>query len=125
VKLFTLQSFCAHILGYFFTLCIHFDKTGFGHILGHFFINSSGHPVSKPWPERRHRSVKLPNVAKWPEVGFSLYYPGANSTTSIYNVSVVNFNNATGSLARLKTKKYYILKNALAYYNAGVVCSCM
>jgi hypothetical protein len=40
-----------------------------------------------------------------------------------YNASVVNFYNATGSLVRFENKKifYSILKNALAYYNAGVV----
>jgi hypothetical protein len=38
--------------------------------------------------------------------------------TSIYNASVVNFYNATGSLARFENKKifYSTLKNALAYY---------
>jgi hypothetical protein len=41
----------------------------------------------------------------------------------IYNASVVNLYNATGSLARFENKKYFYstLKNALAYYNAGVV----
>jgi hypothetical protein len=42
---------------------------------------------------------------------------------SIYNASVVNFYNATGSLARFENKEifYSTLKNAVAYYNAGVV----
>jgi hypothetical protein len=40
---------------------------------------------------------------------------GANPTIASYN--------ATGSLARFENKKvfYYTLKNAVAYYNAGVV----
>jgi hypothetical protein len=39
---------------------------------------------------------------------------GANPTTSIYN--------AKGSLAHFENKKKYsTLKNAIAYYNAGVV----
>jgi hypothetical protein len=38
--------------------------------------------------------------------------PRANTTTSIYN--------ATGSLTRCE-KNYSLLKNAKAYYNAGVV----
>jgi hypothetical protein len=40
---------------------------------------------------------------------------GANPTTSIYN--------ATSSVARFRKQKYFysILKNALAFYNAGVV----
>jgi hypothetical protein len=47
---------------------------------------------------------------------------GANPTTSIYNAGVVNFYNATGSLAHLKVKIFYsTLKDALACYNAGVV----
>jgi hypothetical protein len=37
-----------------------------------------------------------------------------------YNASVVNFYNATGRIARFKNKKS-TSKNALAYYNAGVV----
>jgi uncharacterized protein YbcV (DUF1398 family) len=46
---------------------------------------------------------------------------GANPTTSIYNASVVNFYNATGSLARFESNFLNsTLKNALAYYNAGV-----
>jgi hypothetical protein len=48
--------------------------------------------------------------------------PGANPTTSIYNASVVNFYNATGSLARFENKIFdSTLKNALAYYNASFV----
>jgi hypothetical protein len=34
-------------------------------------------------------------------------HPGANPTTSIYNASVVNFYNATDSLARFEKKKYF------------------
>jgi hypothetical protein len=45
-----------------------------------------------------------------------------SSVVNFYNSSVVNFYNVTGSLARFeKLKKYYTLKNCLAYYNAGVV----
>jgi hypothetical protein len=48
--------------------------------------------------------------------------PGPNPTTSFYNAGVVNFYNATGSLARFKNQNFYAtLKNALAYYSAGVV----
>jgi hypothetical protein len=47
---------------------------------------------------------------------------GANPTIVIYNASVVNYYNATGSLARLENKNIlFYFKNALAYYNAGVV----
>jgi hypothetical protein len=46
---------------------------------------------------------------------------GANPTTSIYNASVVNIYNATGSLVRFEDKNYSTLKNTIAYYNAGVV----
>jgi hypothetical protein len=47
---------------------------------------------------------------------------GPKTTTSIYSASVVNFYNATGSLARLENKNIFsTLKNALAYCNAGVV----
>jgi hypothetical protein len=52
----------------------------------------------------------------------TLTSPGPNSTTSIYNARIVNFYNATGSLARFESyKKLLFLKNVLAYYNAGVV----
>jgi hypothetical protein len=49
--------------------------------------------------------------------------PGANPTIANYNASVVNFYNTAGSLARFENKNilYPTLKNALAYYNAGVV----
>jgi hypothetical protein len=50
--------------------------------------------------------------------------PGANPSIASYNASVVKFYNATGSLARFENKKiifYSTLKNALAYYNAGIV----
>jgi hypothetical protein len=54
--------------------------------------------------------------------GGLIYPPGANRTISNYNASVVNFYNATGSLARFESKKKYsALKNAVAYSNAGVV----
>jgi hypothetical protein len=46
---------------------------------------------------------------------------GANPTIASYNASVVNFHNATGSLARFENIFYSTLKKALAYYNAGVV----
>jgi hypothetical protein len=35
--------------------------------------------------------------------------PGANPTITSYNASVVNFYNATGSLARFENKKFYLL----------------
>jgi hypothetical protein len=37
-----------------------------------------------------------------------MYVPGANPTITSYSASVVNFYNATGSLARFE-KKYFIL----------------
>jgi hypothetical protein len=48
---------------------------------------------------------------------------GPNPTIASYNASVVNFYNATDSLVCFENKKYFLLiwKNALAYYNAGVV----
>jgi hypothetical protein len=52
----------------------------------------------------------------------AIMQPGANSTTSSYNASVVKFYNATGSLARFENKTFSsALKNAVAYCNAGVV----
>jgi hypothetical protein len=50
---------------------------------------------------------------------------GANPTIASYNDSVVNFYNATGRLAHFEKKINSTLKNALAYYNAGVVAVCM
>jgi hypothetical protein len=49
--------------------------------------------------------------------------PGANPTITSYNASIVNFYNATGSLALIENKNIllYFEKNAVAYYNAGVV----
>jgi hypothetical protein len=38
-----------------------------------------------------------------------------------YNATVVNFYNVTGSLAHFEKKISSTLKNALVYYNAGVV----
>jgi hypothetical protein len=37
------------------------------------------------------------------------FFSGANPTIARYNASVVNFYNATDSLARFENKKYYIL----------------
>jgi hypothetical protein len=44
-------------------------------------------------------------------------------TISSYNASVVNFYNATGSLARFEKRNIFskFEKNVLAFYNAGVV----
>jgi hypothetical protein len=54
---------------------------------------------------------------------FSKCKHGANPTIASYNASVVKFYNATGSLARFENKNIFFssLKNAIAYYNAGVV----
>jgi hypothetical protein len=42
--------------------------------------------------------------------------------TTIYNTSIINFYNAVGSLVRFENEIFYsILKNVLAYYNAGDV----
>jgi hypothetical protein len=55
-------------------------------------------------------------------VGRKFLYSGPNPTTSIYDASVVNIYNATGSLARFEKRTFSsVLKNAVAYYNAGVV----
>jgi hypothetical protein len=52
--------------------------------------------------------------------------PGPHPTTESYNASVVKIYNATSSLVRFKNKYIYFdfEKNALAYDNAAVVCSC-
>jgi hypothetical protein len=47
--------------------------------------------------------------------------PVANPTIVSYNASAVNFYKATDSLSRFENKIISSLKNALAYYNAGVV----
>jgi hypothetical protein len=48
--------------------------------------------------------------------------PGVNPTIASYNASVVNFYNATDSLARFRKKIFSsTLKSAVGYYNAGVV----
>jgi hypothetical protein len=48
--------------------------------------------------------------------------PGADPTTSNYNASVVKINSATNSMAHSYNKNYFsLIKNVLAYYNAGVV----
>jgi hypothetical protein len=47
---------------------------------------------------------------------------GANPTIVFYKGSVVKNYNATYSLARFENKKSSILKNVLAYYDAGIVC---
>jgi hypothetical protein len=49
---------------------------------------------------------------------------GANPTIASYNAnaSVVNFYNATGSLARFENRNIlFYFEKALAYYNAGVI----
>jgi hypothetical protein len=47
---------------------------------------------------------------------------GASPTIAIYSASVISLYNARGSLARLENKNIiFYFKNALAYYNAGVV----
>jgi hypothetical protein len=50
-------------------------------------------------------------------------HPGSNPTILSYNASDVKFYNATSSLVHFENKKIFAptLKNALAYYNAGVV----
>jgi hypothetical protein len=61
---------------------------------------------------------QLPNRRKFGHSG----HPGANPTTSIYNASGVKIYNTANSLVRFKTKEMFsCLKNALAYYSAGVV----
>jgi hypothetical protein len=40
--------------------------------------------------------------------GQRIITPGANPTIASYNASVVNFYNATGSLARFENKRYYL-----------------
>jgi hypothetical protein len=42
-----------------------------------------------------------------------IFSPGANPTIASHNASVVNFYNATGSLARLENKKNNLLLKTL------------
>jgi hypothetical protein len=59
--------------------------------------------------------ISLNNIYYWSVLRD--FFTGANPTTS-----VVNFYNATGSLARFENKKISpTFKNGLAYYNAGAV----
>jgi hypothetical protein len=85
------------------------------------------------WPDVvRHGNLSLSVNTHLNAQGFGIQYEicrevGSFSSRSqsygfdIYNASVVNFYNATGSLARLKTKIFYsTLKNAVAV-NSKVV----
>jgi hypothetical protein len=47
--------------------------------------------------------------------------PGPDPTIVSYSGSAVKIYYAGSSLVRFENKKYLILKNVLAYYNAGVV----
>jgi hypothetical protein len=60
------------------------------------------------------------SVGKFSSLNF---FSGPNPTIASYNASVVNFYNATGSIVRFINKNifFFYSKNALAYYNAGVV----
>jgi hypothetical protein len=62
--------------------------------------------------------VEAPQTGSW-----GRFLTGPNPAIASYNASVVNFYNATGSLECFENKKYFLLiwKNALAYYNDGVV----
>jgi hypothetical protein len=82
--------------------------------------------VEQPAADARQRSAHdLHGKGEWrqdPWKKVQCLNAGANPTTSIYNASVVNFYIAKSSLARFENKIFYsTLKNALAYYNAGVV----
>jgi hypothetical protein len=84
---------------------------------------------------KRHTCTQLKRVTHSFIYTYSLIYiyicslfgswghlPGPNPMTTIYNTSVINFYNATGSLVRFENEIFYsILKNALAYNNAGDV----
>jgi hypothetical protein len=53
------------------------------------------------------------------------FQPGANPTIASYNVSVVKIYSATNSMVRFRIKIILPLyKNALAYFDAGVVSVC-
>jgi hypothetical protein len=40
-------------------LCINFGQNGFGHILGDYFINSSGHLATSPATKERQRGLDV------------------------------------------------------------------
>jgi hypothetical protein len=61
------------------------------------------------WKREKTKNLGTPPFQKKAHLDL---IPGPNHKTSIYN--------ATGSLARLESS-FFTLKNALAYYNAGVV----
>jgi hypothetical protein len=66
--------------------------------------------------------ILFPNFGQSP---IQVCTTGANPTIASYNASVVNFYNATDSLACFENKIIFLyLKNALVYYNAGVVAVC-
>jgi hypothetical protein len=60
-------------------------------------------------------------LVTWHNLQSFCYVQGAKPTIASYNASAVNLYNATGSIARFENKKFSTLKNAIAYYNAGVV----
>jgi hypothetical protein len=63
------------------------------------------------------QSKQSPERRKFAQSG----QPGANPTIVSYNTCVLKIYNVTRSLVRLKTKKYFLLReNDLAYYSAGV-----
>jgi hypothetical protein len=65
--------------------------------------------------EKKTFVFTLKNVLAYYNAGVVAVNSGSNPTIAIYNASVVNFYNATGSLARFENK------NTLDYCNAVVV----
>jgi hypothetical protein len=68
------------------------------------------------------------SLSFWPNLSIELTVLtdiafGPNPTIASYNASVVNYYNATGSLVCFENEQKIrlLLKNALAYYNAGIV----
>jgi hypothetical protein len=59
--------------------------------------------------EIQHQRCKNLQRHELPRAFRNQKYSGANPTIVIYNASIVNFYNATGSLARFENKKYFIL----------------